>query len=121
VPEEPLQPLEFLGDLHGRVASEALGHLPHDGQTHGDVEPVDQVLGLGVQVGDHGRRKANRDRGMHAIDEGGPSVQLGQQVDVGSFLATLVELLRVPCRRRPIRLRARTYELAPSAIAPTIT
>ena len=50
VPEEPLQPLEFLGDLHGRVASEALGHLPHDGQTHGDVEPVDEVLGLGVEV-----------------------------------------------------------------------
>jgi hypothetical protein len=50
VPEEPLQALELFGDLDGRVASQALGHLPHDRQAHRDVEPVDEVLGLRVEV-----------------------------------------------------------------------
>jgi Phage integrase family len=31
-------------------ARQALGHLGKHGEAHGDVEPVDQVLGVGVQV-----------------------------------------------------------------------
>jgi hypothetical protein len=41
-------------ELDGRGASdlgvEAFGHLPEDGEAHGDVEPVDQVLGLRAEV-----------------------------------------------------------------------
>lgn len=48
------QPLQFpwhLGpDLEGRAPFQALGHLTHHGQAHREVEPVDQVLRLGIQV-----------------------------------------------------------------------
>ena len=34
----------------GRGEWQALGHAGHDGDPHGQVEPVQQVLGLGVEV-----------------------------------------------------------------------
>jgi hypothetical protein len=36
--------------LAGGRGREGAGHLAQDGQAHGDVEPVDVVLGLGVEV-----------------------------------------------------------------------
>ncbi len=50
MPEEPLEALELARRLGPGRTFQAPGHLVHHGQAHGDVEPVDQVLGLGVQV-----------------------------------------------------------------------
>jgi hypothetical protein len=62
VPAEPLQPPQLRADLVGEVAwrlvwglrvrrrSQALGHVGHDGDPHRQVEPVQQVLGLGGEV-----------------------------------------------------------------------
>src|SRR5664280_861848 len=36
--------------LLGWCGAETLGHVGHDGEAHGDVEPVEQVLGVGVEV-----------------------------------------------------------------------
>src|SRR5664280_289445 len=36
--------------LLGWCGAEALRHVGHDGEAHGDVEPVEQVLGVGVEV-----------------------------------------------------------------------
>ncbi len=43
-------PLELLGRPCPHLRFDALGHLSHHGQAHRDVEPVDQVLGLGIEV-----------------------------------------------------------------------
>jgi len=63
VPEKPFETLQALADLCGKVASrgglefigvrwrcaQALGHGAHHGQAHRDVEPVQEMLGLGVE------------------------------------------------------------------------
>ena len=63
VPAEPLQPLQLRADLVGeagrrlvrdfrvrRGRSQALGRVGHDGDPHRQVEPVQQVLSLGVEI-----------------------------------------------------------------------
>src|SRR5450759_4778216 len=61
-PQEPLHALQLAADVGGQVGwwrgrqvgvgwwgAQALGHVGHHGDPHGDVEPVEQVLGLRVQ------------------------------------------------------------------------
>jgi hypothetical protein len=63
VPEKPRQPLQLGADLGGGVGrrcgrelrirrrwGQGLDHVGHDGDSHGDVEPVEQVLDLRVEV-----------------------------------------------------------------------
>jgi hypothetical protein len=54
VPEEPLEPLELKGRFARQIAAAArappFDHLGHDREAHSQVEPVEHVLGLGVQV-----------------------------------------------------------------------
>ena len=51
-PEEPLQALQLLCDVGGRLGcgAQALGQLGQHGDPHRDVEPVQQVLGLRIEV-----------------------------------------------------------------------
>src|SRR5664279_2345172 len=51
VPQEPLQPLQLLGDVGGPLgwAAQTLGQLGQHGDAHRDVEPVQQVLGLRIE------------------------------------------------------------------------
>lgn len=52
VPQEPLEALQLPSDVGRQIGllgrAEAFGHLVHDGDR--DVEPVEEVLGLGVEV-----------------------------------------------------------------------
>jgi hypothetical protein len=47
---KPREPPELLSRPYPHPRFDALGHLSHHGQAHRDVEPVDQVLGSGVEV-----------------------------------------------------------------------
>jgi hypothetical protein len=57
VPEIPLQQLQLLTDggreVDGGLAlwrgTQAFGHLGHHGDPHGDVKPVQQMLGLRIE------------------------------------------------------------------------
>ena len=52
VPEEPLHPLQLGSDVGRRLgcAAQALGQLGQHGDAHREVEPVQQVLGLRIEV-----------------------------------------------------------------------
>ena len=52
VPQKPLQFLQLLGDVCGQPGcrAQSLGKLGHHGDAHGDVEPVEQVLGPRIEV-----------------------------------------------------------------------
>jgi hypothetical protein len=64
VPEEPLEALELARRLGPGLVLQAPGHLVNHGQAHGDVEPVDQVLRLGVEV--EGKLSTERSRYLGA-------------------------------------------------------
>jgi hypothetical protein len=59
MPEKPFETVQFLGDrgtdllrhllVPGRLW-QAFGRLLHHGQAHGDMTPIEQMLGLGIEV-----------------------------------------------------------------------